>query len=122
MTDNIFDAIADEAKGSSKSTGKTVEPTTQDKAPAAKTKNAPKQAKPAKKKETDFNAVPFDRYPLSAVAGQVTASVTTSDTSVPVLKLALLGWVGVEPLVIPAANLNDIRAVLDEIEKQANKK
>lgn len=117
MSENIFDAIIDEAKGSTK-------------APAAKAKTKddepkqaePKTAKPSKKKETDFNAVPFDRYPLSAVAGQVTASVTTSDTSVPVLKLALLGWVGVEPLVIPAANLNDIRAVLDEIEKQANKK
>lgn len=87
--------------------------------PEKATTRKPAAKKVTKAKKADFETLSLEQ-PLSAVSGQVTGTVTNNDTAVPVLKLALSGWIGVEPLSLPAKNgFDDVRKVLDELEKQA---
>lgn len=88
------------------------------KAPAKKTTAAKKTTT---KKKVDFGALNLES-PLSAVDGQITGTVTTNDTAVPILKLSLVGWIGNDPLTVPAeTGFDEIRKVLDELEKEAGK-
>lgn len=89
----------------------------------AEPKKKTRQAKPKKaesKKSVSFRDVDYDKFPLSAISGQVSATISRNDSAVPVLNVSLRGWVGLPPLsVVADGGIDDIRAVLDELERQA---
>lgn len=88
----------------------------------AKPVEAKKTTKTTKKKSVDFGQVGHDKYPLSAVSGQVSGVIETNHSAVPVLNLSLVGWVGVPPLQLVAdGGFDDVRKVLDTLEELARK-
>jgi|SRR5690606_18943251 len=107
---------------SSPSSGKALDVPSSEEAPAEKPKPAAKKPKPAEKKakKVDFNKAVSDKGVLSATSGQVTATVDMNQVAVPVLRVSMIGWVGTAPLELAASSIDDIRKVLDELEKQAS--
>lgn len=77
-------------------------------------------AEPKKKGKTDFLAAVAKKGVLSATSGMVSATVDQNQVSVPVLRVSLIGWVGSAPLELEASAIDDVRAVLDELENQAH--
>ena len=84
-------------------------------------KDAPKKAKKEKVAEDEIlHTADFDQYPFSATHGDVIGTVVLNG-AVPVLKLALVGWIGEEPMVIRAEDARDLEKVLKDLRKQVNK-
>ena len=84
-------------------------------------KDAPKKAKKEKVVEDEvLHTADFDQYPLSATHGDVIGTVALNG-AVPVLKLALVGWIGEEPMAIRAEDAGDLEKVLKDLRKQVKK-
>ena len=84
-------------------------------------KDAPKKEKKEKVGEDEvLHTADFDQYPLSATHGDVVGTVALNG-AVPVLKLALVGWIGEEPMVIRAEDARDLEKVLKDLRKQVKK-
>lgn len=66
----------------------------------------------------DFNEVDFDKYPLSAVSGQVTGVIKLNG-AVPILEIALIGWVGEAPVSVAAEQIGDVEKILKDLRKAA---
>lgn len=66
--------------------------------------------------EIDFNEVDFSKYPLSAVSGQVTGVIKLNG-AVPILEIALVGWVGEAPVSIAATQIGDVEKILKDLRK-----
>ena len=64
----------------------------------------------------DFNEVDFDKYPLSAVSGQVTGVIKLNG-AVPILEIALIGWVGEAPVSVAAEQIGDVEKILKDLRK-----
>lgn len=146
---NPFDDVADDKKPAAKSVPKkteskgteksaaetapnppsfddvTAEAIRKTEAAAAETNTDPKpetkrQTKAKEKKQANFEKAVSDKGVLSAVSGQVVATVDMNQVAVPVLRVSMVGWVGTAPLELTADSISDIRKVLDELEKQAS--
>lgn len=123
MTSNPFD---DDTTSSPSSSGKALDVSASadsaaaEKAPAEKPKPAAKKPQQKKAKKVDFDKAVSDKGVLSATSGQVTATVDMNQVAVPVLRVSMVGWVGTAPLELTASSIDDIRKVLDELEKQAS--
>src|SRR5690606_3634354 len=85
-------------------------------APKRPRKQAPKKDEP--EEAPDFNAVDFEAYPLSAVSGQVTGVIKLNG-AVPILEIALVGWVGEAPVSNAASDIKDVEKVLADLRKAA---
>lgn len=84
-------------------------------------KDAPKKAKKEKAVEDEvLHTADFDQYPFSATHGDVVGTVALNG-AVPVLKLALVGWIGEEPMAIRAEDARDLEKVLKDLRKQVKK-
>ena len=84
-------------------------------------KDAPKKEKKEKVvKDEVLHTADFDQYPLSATHGDVIGTVALNG-AVPVLKLALVGWIGEEPMAIRAEDAGDLEKVLKDLRKQVKK-
>lgn len=83
-------------------------------------KAAADAAKEAEGIESDinFDEVDFDKYPLSAVSGQVTGVIKLNG-AVPILEVALIGWIGEAPVSIAASDIKDVEKVLADLRKAA---
>src|SRR5690606_20806855 len=79
-------------------------------------KAAEEEAERAEGEESgiDFNEVDFDKYPLSAVSGQVTGVIKLNG-AVPILEIALIGWVGEAPVSIAAEQIGDVEKILKDL-------
>lgn len=69
--------------------------------------------------EVDFGGVVAEKTVITALSGQITGTVDQNMVSVPILRVSQVGWVGQAPLEVPASGISDIRAVLNDLEKQA---
>lgn len=67
----------------------------------------------------DFNALDFEKLPLSFTSGNVTGSVVLNQGAVPILQIALVNWIGEPPVSIAAEQLGDVEKVISELKKQA---
>ena len=65
-----------------------------------------------------FNDVDYEKFPLSAVSGQVTGVVKLNG-AVPILEIALVGWVGEAPVSVAADQIGDVEQVLKDLRKAA---
>lgn len=65
-----------------------------------------------------FSEVNYEKFPLSAVSGQVTGVVKLNG-AVPILEIALIGWVGEAPVSVAADQIGDVEKVLAELRKAA---
>ena len=84
-------------------------------------KDAPKKEKKEKVVEDEvLHTADFDQYPFSATHGDVVGTVALNG-AVPVLKLALVGWIGEEPMAIRAEDARDLEKVLKDLRKQVKK-
>lgn len=84
-------------------------------------KDAPKKAKKEKVVEDEvLHTAAFDQYPFSATHGDVVGTVALNG-ALPVLKLALVGFIGEEPMAIRAEDAQDLEKVLKDLRKQVKK-
>lgn len=74
-----------------------------------------------KESPVDFDAVDFEKYPLSASSGQVVGTVSLNQGAVPIVQIGLMNWIGEPPVSLAASQLGDIEEVLSELKKQAKK-
>lgn len=68
--------------------------------------------------DAGFGEVDFEKYPLSATSGQVTGVVKLNG-AVPVLEIALVGWIGEAPVSVAASQISDVEKVLKDLRKAA---
>ena len=84
-------------------------------------KGTPEKEKKEKVVEDEvLHTADFDQYPFSATHGDVVGTVALNG-AVPVLKLALVGWIGEEPMAIRAEDARDLEKVLKDLRKQVKK-
>ena len=88
------------------------------KSPATKKPVAPKTGTP-KKAAVDGNIIDVeviaDRYPRSEQSENYRVEVVSPMTSVPVLRIAPVGWVGPVPLTIPESRIDELIELLSKI-------
>lgn len=111
MTDNKnpFDIEPEKPKAEEKPVETKKEPAKA----APKKKSAPKKVE-----KLSFNEIDFGQYPLSAVSGQVTGVIKLNG-AVPILEIALVGWVGEAPVSIAADQIEDVEKILADLRKAA---
>ena len=81
-------------------------------------KKARSKGKRSAEDKPSFDKVVQDNGSLSAQHGMVQGTIDSNMVSVPILRLATVGWVGPAPLEIVAADIDDLRDVLDDLESQ----
>lgn len=86
-------------------------------------KGTPEKDAPKKEKvvaDEVLHTAAFDQYPFSATHGDVVGTVALNG-ALPVLKLALVGYIGEEPMAIRAEDAQDLEKVLKDLRKQVKK-
>lgn len=78
------------------------------------------EAEEHKEPDYDFNQLPYEAFPLSAVSGNVTGVVKVNG-AVPVFELALIGWIGEAPVSIAASEIDDVLDVIQQLKDRAKK-